>query len=403
MAVFGRRMAWLWAVAVSVGVGGSGGITSAETSGGPKAVLVATVGVPPEFVAFEAGVGRDLAATLGCTPKHWRQIAPAVHHLALQHAEPLAALGDAERMAALAGFAELIDAKRKACGGLPVLASGRMVIGLLDPAQGLGPREVIAIANAYDCDVSVHKQESADQTLEDVAQQFLESVTGALAAGDPTTLAVLGHGLPTEIQSYHIRFERLAKALLDGVAGAGQGGETAPVAAAENGDTQAGPAARQAVDFGHVVVICDDCFSADFHINLLDELEREAGTRGLRLGSLPVCVAGTNRNCYGHADIGETFVPHFWKDVIELFYIRKPLPAAVTLRDFFEKVDNMMYGYGRVPIVDGGRVTGYTLVDPTLVQDPVVFVPLDEADLVRLRALLRLPADTPLPRWLDIG
>ena len=48
-------------------------------------------------------------------------------------------------------------------------------------------------------------------------------------------------------------------------------------------------------------------------------------------------------------------------------------------------------------------MTGYTLVDPALVQDPVVFVPLDDADLTTLRKTLGLPADAPLARWLDVG
>jgi hypothetical protein len=114
-------------------------------------------------------------------------------------------------------------------------------------------------------------------------------------------------------------------------------------------------------------------------------------------------IAGTNRDRVGHADFGEKFVPHFWKDVIELFYVRRPRPDAVTLGDFFEKIDNMMYGYGRAPIVQGTQVTGYRLIDPTLCQDPVVFVPLSDADLAELRTILGLPADAPLPRFLDIG
>lgn len=388
---------WCWLIPFGLAV--AGGAPEPEAVAPPGG----TIGVPAAFVAFDEGIGRDVAATLGGGAKHWRQIAPAVHHLALQHAQPLKALAADQRLAALVGFARLIDAKRKACGNRPVLAPGRTVIGLLDPAQGLGPREVLAIADAYDCDSTIYKKESAEETLESVASEFLAATTAALAAGKPTTLAVLGHGLPTEIQSYHIRFERLAQALLDGAAGTGQGGRIAQAAAAPQGGTAASAPGDRPVDLGSLVVICDDCFSADFHINLLDELDREARARGLRLASLPVCVAGTNRNCYGHADVGETFVPHFWRDVIELFYIRKPLPKAVTLRDFFEKVDNMMYGYGRVPRVEDGRVAGYTLVDPALVQDPVVFVPLDDADLATLRGLLGLPADAPLPRWLDIG
>ncbi len=353
--------------------------------------------IPADFAAFGEGLGRDVAAKLGVTAKHWRQIAPSVHHLATQHADALAAMAEADRLAAVVALAEFIDAKRESAAALPVLADGRMVIGLLDPAQGLGPREITAIADAYGCDSSIYKKEAPDQTLETVGNAFLTAVTAAVGAGKPTSVVVLGHGLPTEIQSYHIRFERLAKALLDGAAG---GPRPEPVGAGGGGAAATG---TEPLDLANVVVICDDCFSADFHINLLDELTREAARRGRCLASLPICIAGTNRACVGHADVGEKFVPHFWRDVIELYFIRKPLPEAVTLGDFFEKVDNMMYGYGRAPIVEEGRVAGYRLVDPEMVQDPVVFVPLDEADLAKLREILGLPADAPLPRWLDVG
>jgi hypothetical protein len=42
-------------------------------------------------------------------------------------------------------------------------------------------------------------------------------------------------------------------------------------------------------------------------------------------------------------------------------------------------------------------------LDPALCQDPVIFVPLSAADLDELRTILDLPADAPLPRFLDIG
>jgi hypothetical protein len=358
-----------------------GGLVWAAVVNAPARAAAPAVAGPiaADFATFAAGLGGEVAAKLGGTAKHWRQIAPSVYHLATRHAAALDGMTEADRLAALVSLAEFIDGKRTAATATPVLADGRTVIGLLDPAQGLGPREITAIADAYGCDSTIYKKESAEQTLEDVAGEFLSAITAAIGAGKPTSVVVLGHGLPTEIQSYHIRFERLAKALLDGAAGTG------------------------AVDLSRVVIICDDCFSADFHINLLDELAREAAGRGRSLASLPVCIAGTNRACVGHADVGEKFVPHFWRDVIELYFIRKPLPEAVTLGDFFEKVDNMMYGYGRAPIVEDGRVSGYRLVDPELVQDPVVFVPLGDEDLTKLREILGLPADAPLPRWLDVG
>ena len=351
---------------------------SSPTRGDAPAVATAGA-IQADFAAFEEGLGREVAAKLDVTAKHWRQLAPAVHHLATQHAAALGRMSEAARLAAVVSLAEFINSKRAAAVATPVLAEGRTVIGLLDPAQGLGPREITAIADAYGCESTIFKKAAAGQTLDSVAAEFLTAVTAAGAAGKPTTVVVLGHGLPTEIQSYHIRFERLAKALLDGAAGSGP------------------------IDLSGVVIICDDCFSADFHINLLDELTREAARRGRAIATLPACIAGTNRACVGHADVGEKFVPHFWRDVIELYFIRRPLPAAVTLGDFFEKVDNMMYGYGRAPIVKGTQVTGYRLVDPELCQDPVFFVPLSDADLVELRTILGLPADAPLPRFLDIG
>jgi hypothetical protein len=389
--IVGGRFCFVWlglavtALAQPAVVAAPAGGTSAAS--GPAAN---TSVIPADLTAFDEGLGHAVAARLSASDKHWRQISPAVHHLALQQAQPLAAMNDDERLAALTELSKLIDAKRSSVGMTPVLANGRSVIGLLDPAHGLGRKEITAIADAYGCDSTVYKKNGDSDTIDGIAERFLEAVTAAIGSGKPTSVIVLGHGLPTEIQSYHIRFERLAKALVDGGADgdrAGQGQKS------RNGR----------LDLSQVVLICDDCFSADFHINLLGELEREAGRRGLTLVSLPVCIAGTNRDCVGHADVGEKFVPHFWRDVIELYFIRRPLPEAVTLADFFEKVDNMMYGYGRAPIVEGGRVAGYRLVDPEMVQDPVVFVPLDTADIKRLREILGLSADSPLPRWLDVG
>jgi hypothetical protein len=247
-----------------------------------------------------------------------------------------------------------------------VLAPGRRVLGLLDPARGLGPKEITTIAEAYGGAATIFKRDAPGETIAGVADEFLAAVREAAAGDASATIVVLGHGLPTEIQSYGIRFERVADALLDGAARRMQAG------------------AGRTIDLGTIVLVCDDCFSADFLINLLDGIESRCRARGLALGSLPACIAGTNRACVGHADVGEKFVPHFWRDVIELYFIRKPLPEAVTLGDFFEKVDNMMYGYGRAPIVEDGRVSGYRLVDPELVQDPVVFVPSDDDDLASL-------------------
>ena len=345
-------------------------------------LLLAAAVIPTDLPTFQRDVSPAILAARPCDAKHWRQIEPAVHHLALEHADRLAALDDDARTATLAKFAGFIDGVRKKAAGRPVLASGRTVIGLLDPATGLGPKEITTIAESYGGTTQVFKKDEDGETLDSVADAFLAAIRDATAGPTPTTIVVLGHGLPTEIQSYHIRFGRVADALIEGAARRGSGKE---------------------VDLRNVVLICDDCFSADFSINLLGCIEARCRDRDLTLASLPVCIAGTNRDRFGIADVGEKFVPHFWKDVIELFYVRRPRPDAVTLRDFFENIDNMMYGYGRAPIVQGTQVTGYRLVDPELCQDPVIFAPLDASALTKLREILGLPAGTPLPRILDIG
>ena len=348
----------------------------ALTAAGPPRLPAADV-IPVELEAFQRDVSPGIVAALKLEPRHWRQLEPAVHHLATQHAERLAALSDSDRTTTLVALTRFIDRVRTAAADHPVLAPGRTVVGLLDPARGLDPREITTIADAYGADAVTFKQDPTRETLADVAAAFLDAVRDK--AGGPTSLVVLGHGLPEEIQSYHIPFGNLAAALLDA------SGSSGPV------------------DLGDTVVICDDCYSADFLINLYAALEAGCRDRGRPLASLPTGIAGTNRSCVGHADVGEKFVPHFWKDVIELCYVRRPHPHAVTLRSFFDGVDNMMYGYGRAPIVAGTKVVGYRLVDPELVQDPVVFVPLDDDDLTELRRILGLPADAPLPHWLDVG
>jgi hypothetical protein len=335
---------------------------------------------PQDFEAFQTGLSPAISARLNATPKHYRQIEPSLFHLCLDHADRLDMLSDDARLDTLVKLAEFIDRKRAATGDAVVIGADRTMIGLLDPARGLEPKEITAIAAGYDAQPTVFKQDTATESIRQVADNFLTAVGKAAADGTPTTVVVLGHGSPEEIQSYSIPFGRLADTLLDGAASA-----TTPV------------------NLGHLTLICDDCYSADFLINLGNTVESRCHDRSLAIESLPVMIAGTNRNRVGHADFGEKFVPHFWKDVIELFFIRRPLPPAVTLRDFFDKVDNMMYGYGRAPIVEGGTVTGYRLVDPDLCQDPVCFVPLSEDDRAELRKILGLPADAALACFLDVG
>ena len=344
--------------------------------------------IPTDFAAFQRDTSPQVAAVVDWPTKKWGQIEPAVHSLALRHAAALAPLDAAARTQTLAALAGFIDRRRTAAAQMPVFDPGRTVIGLLDPDRGLDPKEITAIATAYDGTPTVFKKDAADETIAEVAAAFLTAVGDAAAAPTPATIVILGHGLPTEIQSYSIHFERLADALLTGAA---------------RRPTAAGAGKGKAIDLGNLVLICDDCFSTDFLVNLLTEIETRCRARGLALVSLPACIAGTNHGRVGFADVAGKFVPHFWKDVVELYFIRKPRPARIVLGNIFENVDHMMYGYGRMPIFAGGVVTGWRLVNPEAVQDPVTFVPLDEQARAELRTILGLPASAPLASWLDIG
>ena len=340
--------------------------------------------LPDSFDAFVSKLSPLIVAQRAMNPKHYRQIEPSLYYFLKLHEAKLKTLPLDRQIDALVKIAEFIDCKRESVGHEVVIGAGHALIGLLDPARGLEPKEITTIATGYGATTDIFKQDQKGQSIRQIAHAFLAAVADAAASGDPTTIVVLGHGAPEEIQSYSIPFGTLADAL---IAGAIRSDRIEP----------------KAVDLCSIVLICDDCYSADFLINLAGAIEVRCRQRELRLISLPFLIAGTNRDRVGHADVGEKFVPHFWREVIELFYVRQPRPKQVTLRDFFENVDNRMYSYGRTPIVKGSGVVGYRVVDAELFQDPVIFVPLSEEDLVTIRTILDLNENEPLLRLFDIG
>ncbi len=366
------------------------------------------------FAAFSRDDSPLIRDRLEATDREYRQIEPSLWLLATRHAAALAPLEPTDRIETLARLADFILRMRDKHAADVVVGEGRRVIGLLDPDRGLDPKEITTIAAAYDAEATVWKQGQGGPTGPDTKQAtaagFLAAVQKAASDRQPTTVVVLGHGLPEEIQSYSIPCEQLAAAILGGAKQGDAKQGDAKQGDAKQGDAKQGDAKQGAaaaapagIDLSHLTIICDDCFSADFLENLGAALERGSLRRGGPLVALPTCLAGTNRDRYGIADVGEKFVPHFWKTCVELYFVRRPLPPAITLADFFGPVDWMMYGYGRAPIVAEGNVAGYRLVNPDLVQDPVVFVSLDDDELAELRTILALPADAPLPRLFDIG
>ena len=337
-----------------------------------------------DFTTFQQNDSPIISKALGFTSKHYRQLEPSLYHLSQRYADSLKSLSLPERQTRLVALAQFIDSKRNAVTDNPVIGPGCNLIGLLDPDHGLDPKEILSLAKAYGCTSTIFKKTDPSETLKNVGDKFLQSVANAVKSRDiPTTVIVLGHGLPTEIQSYHIPVDQLAKTILT---------------AATHTDTTS-----SIIDLRHLTIICDDCYSADFMINLATRLTTSCSEQSLDLKQLPTLIAGTNRNCVGHADVGKKFVPHFWRDVIELFYIRQPHPTSITLGDFFGKVDNMMFGYGRSPIIQGSHVVGYRLTNPEMIQDPVVFVPLSDTELKALRATLGMKKEDACDLFLDIG
>jgi hypothetical protein len=331
---------------------------AADPPGAAESVPVETIEQFTETA--RAALPQDLAAN----EKLWRQIAPSVYWLLRDRAD--ASVAD------LAGF---VMGLRNRAKDRVVLGPGVEVVALLDPAGGLDPRQITTLAEAYGTAATVLKQDSS-QSRSAVGDAFLSHLGRLASAASPATVIVLGHGLPREIQSYGVPVEQLAAALM--------------------------PADAASHDLSHLTLIFDDCYSADFCLNLAAELQKRA-TQDRPLVSPPVMIAGTSRCRVGHADVGAKFVPHFWAEVIELLYIRTPRPKAITLADFLGRVDNAMYGYGRQPVFSFGKIAGYRLIDPEMVQDPVIFVPLGDEDRQVLQKVLGPENPVVVRGVVDIG
>lgn len=331
----------------------------------------------PEAVeAFATEAKAGLPPALAGNDRLWRQIAPSVYWLLEDHAARIDGLPPSDRASLPGRLATFIVGLRERSAERVILGPGVGVTALLDPARGLDPRQISTLAEAYGTTATVFKQQDG-MTRDEVAEAFLAAASQRATAGSPATLIVVGHGLPREIQSYGIPVEQLAAALT--------------------------PVGSPGHDLSHLTLIFDDCYSADFCLALADELEKRSAGLGRPLVSLPSLIAGANRCRVGHADVGAKFVPHFWEEVIELLYIRTPRPDHVTLGDFLGRIDNAMYGYGRQPLFSSGKITGYRLVQPDMVQDPVIFVPLSDAQRKELRQLLQLDEAASLLPLLDIG
>ncbi|HEX3871143.1 MAG TPA: hypothetical protein VHV77_11935 [Pirellulales bacterium] len=309
-----------------------------------------------------------------------RQIAPSLYYFVLTYKTHFCSLANDQQRGFITTLADFVRRKRQETAKTVVLGPGRAVIALLEPERGLQRRQIDTLVKQYGAHAQVFKAEGAT-TVAEVAAEFLTSLQHAAESDHPATVVVLGHGTPDNIRAYSIHYEAVAQALLSGAATRDQ----------------------RAVDLSRLVFIFDDCYSADYSIKLAAALDRQAKSTGLTMESLPVMISSVNRNRVGYHRSGELFVPRFWEALIQLYYVNKPLPAQVTLGDFFGRIDHYMYGFGRVPIFEGTRIIDHKLVDPAQTQDPVFFVPLKKTEVDELRSRLGLPPEATISPLMDIG
>ena len=148
-----------------------------------------------EFTEFQQTDSPAITKALGVTPKHYRQLEPSLYYISQRYSDSLSGLSSTERHARLVALAQFIDVKRNAVADAPVIGPGCNLIGLLDPDHGLDPKEITSLATAYDCTSTIYKKTSPSETLEEVGNQFLQSVAAAVESKNiPTTIIVLGHG-----------------------------------------------------------------------------------------------------------------------------------------------------------------------------------------------------------------
>jgi hypothetical protein len=321
-------------------------------------------------------------ATVSMSPSQWQRLEPSLYYFILEHRAHFRSLTIPQQTEFVGRLAEFIVRKRKETDNTVVIGPGRSIVALLGPERGLQRQIITTMAAAYGAPASVFKLDETQQTLAQFTAEYLAVVERLAAGVQPATLVILGHGLPEEIQEYKIQCRELAAALC---AGARTRSPDDPL------------------DLSHLVIVIDSCFSANFAINLGAAIEEQGQRHRSGVFSLPTMIASVNRDREAFAKGGELFVPRFWEAVVQLYYVNQPRPRQLTLGDFFDRIDNYMYGYGRLPRVEGRHVAAYRVVNPSDIQDPVVFVPLTLQDKAELRSRLNLGPPEPLPSLLDIG
>jgi len=90
------------------------------------------------------------------------------------------------------------------------------------------------------------------------------------------------------------------------------------------------------------------------------------------------------------------------------YYVRRRTAGeanpSVRLETILGFAHNFVYSRGRKPVWNEKQeIIGWEIVDPEEVEDPAVLIPPAAEDAAKLRAILKLPAETPLPPIFEIG
>jgi hypothetical protein len=374
----------LWAVTAIVGLSAGLRESQAVEEVTPQAgVSLASLN---EFERTAAEAYQTRGRTM---PDDWYRFLPAMHHLLLQHREHFGSLAPRDQAATIVRLGDYLIERRREIAAAPLLCPGRKVL-MLFGGEDLFESRCAKAATAFGADLEFLRPQASGRATEpyehggtpvEVKTTFLNRVTEIARSGQPATIVVWCHGEPESFQvseGVNVSVGELADALL--------------AAATRQGH-------KQKLDLSKLDGMFLCCFSADFSWNLLAKLVQNAKQTGTEivLPNSMVASCARNRKAYGIV---------FWRAIAE-YHIRTGGAAgspALDVGAILGFVDRNLYGYGRQPTFDAqNHVVGWKVIDPDRLQDPTVIVPLHDADRATLRQILRLPPQSNLPPFMEVG
>ena len=353
----------------------------------------------PDFAAslanlnnFDQAAPMAYAAFRRSPPEDWYRILSAMHNLLVQHQGHFRSLDRRAQAAVIVRLGDFLLRKRKEKSADRLMGPGRKVLAIFRENDHFesrrregraGIRRGLEFFRAAPPGGTAAIKESFEHggTPAEVKTAFWRRVAEIVREGKPATIVVWSHGSSTAFDvsdQVCISSRELADAMLS----AGCGGR------------------EPKADLSRTDLMFIFCCSADYSCDLLARLQqsaRESRTRLVLPNSITASCARRRKS------IGIVF----WHGLSE-YYVRLKLAGTqrpvLDLGAILGFVDRNIYTFGRKPVFDAqSRIIAWRVVDPELLQNPTVVVPLDDADRRELRQLLQLPKETALPSCLQIG